>query len=70
MDVSHPGPGVSQPSIASLVYSHDQNALQYRATSAVQGERMEIFVELKDMMEASFALELLFVCPHRFCRGP
>jgi eukaryotic translation initiation factor 2C len=51
-DVGHPGAGVkNQPSIASLVWSHDINAVQYVAFSRVQRPRTEIIEDLQAMMK-------------------
>ncbi|KAJ7197205.1 argonaute-like protein [Mycena pura] len=45
-DVAHPGPGLSRPSIASVVFSWDRDASQYIALSAVQAPRTEIIPQL------------------------
>ncbi|KAF8184938.1 ribonuclease H-like domain-containing protein [Mycena galopus ATCC 62051] len=50
-DVAHPGPGVSRPSIASLVFSWDAAASSYAAISQVQAPRQEIIPELKVMVK-------------------
>ncbi|KAF7322519.1 Argonaute-like protein [Mycena chlorophos] len=50
-DVSHPGPGVQQPSFAGLVYSLDAAATQYVALSSVQEPRLEVIKDLKSMMK-------------------
>jgi len=50
-DVGHPGAGVpNQPSIASLVWSYDPNAVKYAAFSSVQQPRQEHIEELNPLM--------------------
>ncbi|KAJ7470325.1 argonaute-like protein [Mycena latifolia] len=48
-DVSHPGPGIAKPSIASLVWSWDEAAASYIAYSDVQAPRMEVIQGLQQM---------------------
>ncbi|KAJ6488632.1 ribonuclease H-like domain-containing protein [Mycena vitilis] len=50
-DVSHPSPGSSRPSIASLVYSWDPKAASYVALSEVQPPRLEIIQGLQRMVK-------------------
>ncbi|KAJ6618351.1 argonaute-like protein [Mycena sp. CBHHK59/15] len=52
-DVGHPAPGMSRPSVTSLVWSHDLHATEYCATSHVQNPRMEIIADLKDMVKVA-----------------
>ncbi|KAJ6618325.1 Piwi domain-containing protein [Mycena sp. CBHHK59/15] len=52
-DVSHPGPGVARPSIASLVWSWVQAAASYIAFSEVQGPREEIIQDLQSMVKGA-----------------
>lgn len=49
-DVGHPSPGVRKPSVASLVYSLDRDAIRYSARTALQEPRTEIIADLFDMM--------------------
>lgn len=61
-DVAHPGPGVnSRPSIASLVWSHDEHAAQYAAFTRVQPPREEIIADLGEMMMVFLVSEPSFV---------
>ena len=48
-DVSHPGPGVRKPSVASLVYNQDQLGIRYTAITRLQDPRLEVMVDLEDM---------------------
>lgn len=48
--MSHPGPGVLKPSIASLVWSHDNKGAQYVAFTRVQSPREESIVDLQAMV--------------------
>ncbi|KAH7889904.1 Piwi-domain-containing protein [Phlebopus sp. FC_14] len=51
-DIGHPAPGMSdQPSIASLVWSHDRAAVQYESISAVQAPRLEAIQDLQEMVK-------------------
>ncbi|KAJ7168155.1 ribonuclease H-like domain-containing protein [Mycena crocata] len=50
-DVSHPGPGVSRPSISSLVWSYDLEAASYVAYSDVQAPREEMIAGLQGMVK-------------------
>ncbi|KAJ7582610.1 argonaute-like protein [Mycena floridula] len=50
-DTSHPGPGVLQPSVASLVWSHDRKASQYVAYTAIQHPREEMIRDLRAMVK-------------------
>ncbi|KAJ7074210.1 argonaute-like protein [Mycena amicta] len=50
-DVSHPAPGVLQPSFTGLVYSTDRQATQYVALSSVQEPRLEEIKDLKKMVK-------------------
>ncbi|KAF8919662.1 Piwi domain-containing protein [Mucidula mucida] len=52
-DVSHNSPGSLRPSISSLVWSHDPDATQYVAFSAVQSPRTEGLVNLKNMAKTA-----------------
>jgi eukaryotic translation initiation factor 2C len=50
-DVSHAGAGMkNQPSVASMVWSYDDNAMKYAAFSSVQEPRQEHIEELGAMM--------------------
>lgn len=50
-DVGHPAPGmVNQPSVASLVYSFDRNAVRYESMMSVQYPRQEKIDELRKMV--------------------
>jgi len=55
-DVSHPGPGANRPSIASLVWSHDQHGASYCATTRIQPPRSEIITDLKGMVEMALMM--------------
>ncbi|RXW24915.1 hypothetical protein EST38_g970 [Candolleomyces aberdarensis] len=48
-DVSHPGPGVRKPSVASLVYNQDQLGIKYTAITRLQDPRLEVMAGLEDM---------------------
>ncbi|KAF8162787.1 argonaute-like protein [Crassisporium funariophilum] len=50
-DVSHPGPGMQKPSIASLVFSHDRHAAQYMALTSIQEPREEMIQDLKELTQ-------------------
>ncbi|KAF7359373.1 Argonaute-like protein [Mycena sanguinolenta] len=50
-DVGHPSPGLSRPSIASLVFSWDAAATRYAAYSEVQSPRQEIIPGLQAMVK-------------------
>ncbi|KAJ7871472.1 Piwi domain-containing protein [Mycena olivaceomarginata] len=50
-DVAHPGPGVSRPSIASVVFSWNIPATSYIAYSEVQAPRLEIIENLQAMVK-------------------
>ncbi|KAJ3923278.1 Piwi domain-containing protein, partial [Lentinula edodes] len=52
-DVSHPGPGVQKPSVASLVASHDAYASRYMAFTRVQNPRQEFIQDLQEMVTDS-----------------
>ncbi|KAJ7090241.1 argonaute-like protein [Mycena belliarum] len=52
-DVTHPGPGVLRPSIASLVFSFDREAARYVAYTDVQPPRQEIIQQLQGMVKAA-----------------
>ena len=54
--MSHPGPGVLKPSIASLVFSVDKWATKYLAYTAVQHPRVEIVVHLGEMVKAAIVV--------------
>ncbi|KAJ7170423.1 Piwi domain-containing protein, partial [Mycena crocata] len=49
-DVAHPGPGVSRPSIAALVWSHDRHGAAYCAVTRVQPPRQELITDLKNLI--------------------
>ena len=51
MDVSHPGPGVHRPSFASMVWSVDRFACQYRSAICIQHPRQEIVDDIAGMMK-------------------
>ncbi|KAL0575889.1 hypothetical protein V5O48_006089 [Marasmius crinis-equi] len=53
-DVGHPGPGVSRPSLASLVWSVDKFAVSYRATARIQPPRLEQIESLWEMAATAF----------------
>ncbi|KAJ3712807.1 Piwi domain-containing protein [Lentinula raphanica] len=55
-DVSHPSPGSSAPSFASLVSSWDQNCSVYRAQMKVQPHRQEIIESLADMLTVAIEM--------------
>ncbi|KIJ60652.1 hypothetical protein HYDPIDRAFT_43184 [Hydnomerulius pinastri MD-312] len=51
-DVGHPSPGVTdQPSVASLVWSYDPDAMRYEAFTAVQPPRLETIENLHGMVK-------------------
>ena len=52
-DVSHAGPGVNKPSIASIVWSMDQAASVYKSVSSVQHPRAEIITNLGEMVKTA-----------------
>ncbi|KAJ2916815.1 hypothetical protein MD484_g3559, partial [Candolleomyces efflorescens] len=52
-DVSHPGPGVRKPSVASLVYNQDQLGIKYTAITRLQDPRVEVMVDLEDMFHGA-----------------
>lgn len=53
-DVGHPAPGmVNQPSVASLVYSFDRNAVRYESMMSVQYPRQEKIDELRKLVYVS-----------------
>ncbi|KAK0240576.1 argonaute-like protein [Armillaria nabsnona] len=52
-DVSHPGPGVLRPSVASLVWSKDLYASSYVADIRIQPPRTERIEDLQDMVKAA-----------------
>ncbi|KAK0197553.1 argonaute-like protein [Armillaria mellea] len=52
-DVSHPGPGVLRPSVASLVWSKDLHASSYVADTRIQPPRTERIEDLQDMVKAA-----------------
>ena len=60
-DTGHGDPGVKQPSVASIVWSVDRNAVKYKALMRIQESRTEIIKELYDMMEAC---DLIFISRH------
>ncbi|KAJ7168225.1 argonaute-like protein [Mycena crocata] len=55
-DVAHPGPGANRPSVASLVWSHDQHGAAYCAVTRVQPPRLEIIVDLKDLVKIAIQM--------------
>lgn len=51
VDVGHPSPGVTdQPSVASLVFSHDYQGVCYESITSIQRPRLEIIENLGSMM--------------------
>ncbi|KAF9228654.1 Piwi-domain-containing protein [Gyrodon lividus] len=51
-DVGHPAPGVSdQPSVASLVWSYDPEAMRYEAFTSIQPPRLETIEHLYGMVK-------------------
>ncbi|KAG6820559.1 hypothetical protein H0H93_015079 [Arthromyces matolae] len=50
-DVSHPGPGIQKPSVASLVWSYDQYASRYVAFTDLQEPRVETIQNLQAMFK-------------------
>ncbi|KAG7452836.1 Piwi-domain-containing protein [Guyanagaster necrorhizus] len=52
-DVSHPGPGVLRPSVASLVWSRDEYATLYAADIRIQPPRTERIEDLQDMVKSA-----------------
>ncbi|KAJ7659732.1 ribonuclease H-like domain-containing protein [Mycena polygramma] len=55
-DVSHPAPGSSRPSIASLVFSWDDAAARYIALSEVQHPRLEMIQGLEGMVKKAILI--------------
>ncbi|KAL5518384.1 hypothetical protein ACEPAH_66 [Sanghuangporus vaninii] len=53
LDVSHPGPGIFRPSMASMVYSVDPNASRYFPLCSSQPPRLEIIQDLPKMFYAA-----------------
>ncbi|EIM90203.1 Piwi-domain-containing protein [Stereum hirsutum FP-91666 SS1] len=53
-DVSHPGPGVQRPSIASVVASYDPFLSKYSTFVTLQMPRREVIENLKSMIKRSF----------------
>jgi hypothetical protein len=51
-DVTHPGPGLFEPSIASIVTSMNPEHTRYTTFFSVQSPRLEIIEELRSMMKA------------------
>lgn len=51
IDVSHPGPGVQRPSVASVVVSVDKDLTHYTAATSIQEPRCEIVVNLAAMLK-------------------
>jgi eukaryotic translation initiation factor 2C len=51
-DTGHGGPGTNQPSVASIVWSYEPNAVKYKTLMRLQAPRTEIIKELYEMMEA------------------
>jgi len=49
-DVGHASPGVQRPSLASVVFSVDENFSRYHALARLQQGRMETITDLKKMM--------------------
>ncbi|KAL1738599.1 ribonuclease H-like domain-containing protein [Schizophyllum fasciatum] len=47
-DVGHPGPNQFRPSIATVVYSRDKDALQYEAITTAQRPRLENIENLRE----------------------
>jgi len=63
-DVGHPAPGVSdQPSVASLVWSYDQQAMRYEAFTSIQPPRLETIEGLHDLVKR--AIVGFGLPPHR-----
>ena len=51
-DVGHPGAGVTnQPSVSSVCWSYDPNALKWRAQMRIQQPRAEIIEDLENMVK-------------------
>ncbi|KAI5124360.1 hypothetical protein M0805_008966 [Coniferiporia weirii] len=50
-DVTHPGPGVLRPSVATLVSSVDRGAAKYVSSSTVQEPRLEIIEGIGGMLK-------------------
>ncbi|KAJ7184221.1 argonaute-like protein [Mycena filopes] len=55
-DIAHPPPGVSRPSIASVVFSCDPAAAKYIAYSQVQSPRQEMIEGLQEMVKKAILL--------------
>ncbi|TCD71888.1 Phosphatidylinositol 4-kinase pik1alpha (PI4-kinase)(PtdIns-4-kinase) [Steccherinum ochraceum] len=53
-DVSHPGPGSSKPSIASLVGSLNPELTSYSSQISVQDARREIIQDMRSMFQSAF----------------
>ncbi|KAH8829523.1 Piwi domain-containing protein [Flagelloscypha sp. PMI_526] len=53
-DVSHAPPGSIRPSVAGLVYSHDQYATKYAAITGIQPSRQEYIENLHGMVVRAF----------------
>jgi hypothetical protein len=51
-DTGHGDPGVKQPSVSSIVWSWERNAVKYKALMRLQEPRTEIIKDLYEMMEA------------------
>ncbi|KAF4614980.1 hypothetical protein D9613_003305 [Agrocybe pediades] len=49
-DVAHPMPGMSKPSVASIVYSLDQYGAKYAAVTGIQPARMEKIEQLEQFV--------------------
>ncbi|KAF9239655.1 Piwi domain-containing protein [Melanogaster broomeanus] len=63
-DVGHPAPGVSdQPSVASLVWSYDQQAMRYEAFTSIQPPRLETIEGLHGLVKR--AIVGFGLPPHR-----
>ncbi|KAF9268203.1 Piwi-domain-containing protein [Marasmius fiardii PR-910] len=52
-DVGHPGPGVQQPSVSSLVWSTDHRATKYSSITRIQPPRLEFIADLQEMVDAA-----------------
>jgi eukaryotic translation initiation factor 2C len=51
-DTGHGDPGMKQPSVSSIVWSCERNAVKYKALMRLQEPRTEIIKDLYEMMEA------------------
>ncbi|KLO09063.1 Piwi-domain-containing protein [Schizopora paradoxa] len=60
IDVSHPGPGVQKPSVASVVGSHDKWLSQYTSCISIQTPRKEMVENLFDMLWELFPRYWMF----------